>query len=224
MRDKLLTTWSQNVHFAGKKKGVGLDILRGSAMDNFVPTSDAIDARTDPQTGLPSRVALQEDVRRRLAEAQRHGNRLSVILIRIGSLGELLGRGESSGNLVLRACTQFFVAATREMDLVTRYDVDVFGIELPGAALMDAVTVAKRLKGHIESCPLQLLDEKLTFRISVGAAEAQPGEETKSLLKRAEEALQASVSSINNHVQLHNGISVESAVQKTDQRPILAAR
>ncbi len=194
-------------------------------MDKSMPKAVGADMRTDQQTGLPSRVALQEDVRRRLAESQRHGNRLSIILIKVGSLYDLMTRrGEATGKLVLKACTQFFTAAAREMDLVVRYDVDVFGIELPGAALMDAVTVAKRVKGHIESCPLQLLDEKLTFRISVGAAEAQPGDEMPALLTRAEEALQVSTASIGNCVHLHNGISVESSIQRADQRAVLTTR
>ncbi len=78
------------------------------------PMLRAVDARTDAQTGLPSRAALEEDLRRRLAESQRHGNRLSLVLIKIGSLRELMERSsDGSEKLVLRACTHFFVAAAR---------------------------------------------------------------------------------------------------------------
>ncbi len=108
------------------------------------------------------------------------------------------------------------------MDLVARFETDVFAIELPGAALVNAVNVARRLKSHIESCPLQLMDEKLTFRISVGCAEAQPGEEVTSLVSRAEEAMVASCESMGNHVHMHNGISVETAIQKSQAASALA--
>jgi diguanylate cyclase len=189
------------------------------------PAALATDARTDAETGLPSRAAFQEDIRRRLAEAQRHGNRLSIMLIKVGSLAELFDRrGDSAGNLVLRACTQFFTAAVRDMDLLARYDRDVFGIELPGTALADAVTVGKRIKGHIESCPLQLMDEKLSFRICVGVAEAQPGDDLASLIERTEKALQAGLAAVGNHVHFHNGISVESTAPQSMTRAAVMTR
>jgi diguanylate cyclase len=186
-------------------------------MDSTLPVPGASDTRTDVQTGLPSRWALQEDMRRRLAEAQRHGNRLSLLLIKIGGLAELMARErDPKEKIVLKACTQFFTAAAREMDFVARYDKDVFAIELPGCALVNAVGVARRLKGHIESCPLQLLDEKLSFRLNIGTAEAQPGEDVASLIGRAEDAMAASIAAIRNEVQMHNGISIEPATAKTE--------
>jgi diguanylate cyclase (GGDEF)-like protein len=182
----------------------------GLAMDTLNPT----DSRTDPQTGLPSRAAFCEDLRRRLSESQRYGNRLSIVLVNIGNLDMLVAlRGEAAGNLVIRACTKFFVAATREMDLVARLGQYLFAVELPTAALMDAVKVATRLKAQIESCPLQLMDAKVCFQLTIGVAEAHPGENDEALLARAEEAQRASALSPFKHVHFHDGAAVESAFE-----------
>jgi diguanylate cyclase len=182
------------------------------------------DSRTDLQTGLQSRLAFCEDIRRRLAESQRHGNRLSVVLVNIGNLDTLIAcRGEEAGSLVLRACTKFFVAATREMDLVARWDKYMFAIELPTAALMDAVKVASRLKAHIESSPLQLMDAKLCFQLTMGVAEAHPNENQEDFIARIEAAQRASGMSPFKHVYYHNGISVESAAEVSARMAAAAA-
>jgi diguanylate cyclase len=182
------------------------------------------DSRSDLETGLPSRVAFCEDVHRRLAESQRHGNRLSVVLVNIGNLDTLIAcRGEEAGNLVLRACTKFFVAATREMDLVARWDKYMFAIELPTAALMDAVKVASRLKAHIEASPLQLMDAKLCFQLTMGVAEAHPNENQEDFIARVEAAQRMSHANPFKHVYYHNGISIESAAKVSANMAAAAA-
>ncbi len=107
------------------------------------------------------------------------------------------------------------------MDLVARCDKDIFAIELPGCILMNAAAVARRLKAHIESCPLQLLDDSLTFRLNIGVAEAQPGESVASLMARVEQAMAASITAIRNEVQMHNGISIEPATAKSGGSALL---
>jgi diguanylate cyclase (GGDEF)-like protein len=130
--------------------------------------------------------------------------------------------GEPAGDLMLRACTDFFVAARREMDLVARFDSDVFAIGLPGTFLLDAVKVGSRLKTQIENCPLQIADMKTRFTIAVGVAEAQPAEDLVSFLGRTEQAQQASSKSADARVHHHNGTTIEPAPQSNKvQRSIL---
>ena len=178
------------------------------------PEAPAGQLRTDVQTGLPNRTAFCEDIHRRLAEAHRLGNRLSLMLIKVDNLGDLvLQHGPILGDLVLRTCTQFLSAAMRDMDLVARYTNDVFGIILPGTALVHATGAGERLRSAIENCPLRLLDRDIRFSISAGVAEAQPGEDLVSFMTRTEAAQNASLAAGGNKVHFHTGISVETLPQ-----------
>ncbi|HEY2881256.1 MAG TPA: GGDEF domain-containing protein [Pirellulales bacterium] len=187
------------------------------------PVEDAVDAddrRTDLQTGLPNRTAFCEEIRRRLAEVQRHGNRLSLMLVKVDDLDMLMhGHGGNLADLVLRTCTQFLTAAMREMDMVARYDQDVFGIVLPGTALIHATGASERLRVAIEHCPLKVGAKDVRFTISAGLAEAQPGEDFMTFLSRAADAKNTAQGSGGNKVRFHTGISIDSLPE-----PVAAAK
>jgi diguanylate cyclase len=168
------------------------------------------DGRTDLQTGLPNRTAFCEDIRRRLAETKRHGNRLSIILVKVDNLNQhAADHGTPIQELILRTCTQFLSAAMRDMDLVARHDTDSFAIALPGTAVVYASAAAERLRAAIQRCPLQLHDQKFCFTVSAGAAECVADEDLIAFMSRAEEALQTSVSRGGNRVHFHTGNSIE---------------
>jgi len=168
------------------------------------------DFRTDSLTGLPNRTAFCEDIRRRLSESQRHGNRLSLMLVRIDNLDELESQHDTETRLlVVRTCARFLCAATREMDLVARYGEDTFGILLPSTALVNAARVGERLRGAIEYYTVKLAAGSIQFTASIGVDEAQPSEDLGSLLARADLAQQASLASGGNRVHYHTGTAVE---------------
>jgi diguanylate cyclase len=173
--------------------------------------SSSADLRTDHQTGLPNRTAFCEDIRRRLSEAQRHGNRLSLMLLNVDRFDDIVARhGAHAGDLVLRTCTQFLTAAMREMDVVARYQNEVFGIILPGTALGHAAGAGDRLRAAIEHCPLRLNDKDIRFTISAGVAEAQPSEDLVSFITRTEAAKTAAARDAGNKVRFHSGLTVEA--------------
>ncbi|HTQ40619.1 MAG TPA: GGDEF domain-containing protein [Pirellulales bacterium] len=172
------------------------------------------DGRTDNQTGLPNRTAFCEDIRRRLSEAQRHGNRLSLMFVRIDSFDALASRhGAAAADLILRTCVQFLSSVMREMDFVARYQTDVFGIILPGTTLAQAAGAGDRLRVAIECCPVLLADKNIRFTVSAGVAEAQPGEDLVSFITRTEAAKTAACRGGGNKIRCHNGLTVEAPSQ-----------
>ena len=178
------------------------------------PWHDPADARTDSLTGLPNRMAFCEDVRRRLAELQRHGNRLSLAMVKLDNVDELTAQHDAqTRDTVLRSASRFINFSVREMDVVARYDEDVFAILLPGTALMQAASAGARLRSSIEYCELNVTAIPIHLTASIGVAEAQPGEDIGCFLARAEAAQRASTAAGGNVVHFHTGTSVEVFVR-----------
>src|SRR5262245_2616056 len=171
--------------------------------------SDQADFRTDPLTGLPNRTAFCEDVRRRLSELQRHGNRLSLAMVRLDSMDELVARyGAPTRDDVLRSAARFLNFSVREMDVVARFSDEVFAILLPRTALMQAAGAGARLRTAIENCQMNVTMVPLHLTASFGVSEAHPGEEIGNFLARAEAAQRASTVAGGNAVHFHTGTSI----------------
>jgi len=167
------------------------------------------DFRTDPLTGLPNRTAFCEDVRRRLSELQRHGNRLSLAMVRLDNLDELVARyGAQTRDDVLRSAARFLNFSVREMDVVARFSDETFAVLLPGTALMQAAGAGARLRAAVENCQMNITAVPLHLTASFGVSEAHPGEEIGNFLARAEAAQGASTVAGGNAVHFHTGTSI----------------
>jgi diguanylate cyclase len=159
---------------------------------------------------LRSRTAFCVDLGRRLAEWDR-GIPLSVILVQVDHYSEIAAEhGQHAADLVLRTTAQFLTAVTRDMDLVAEYDVAVFAVQLPGAELANAITVAERLREAVARCVLAADHGSLRYTISLGGAEAMDGDKTERLLRRAGEALDAATRAGGNASYFHNGFWSET--------------
>jgi len=187
--------------------------LRGRKIASLAQSSardsDQADFRTDPLTGLPNRTAFCEDVRRRLSELQRHGNRLSLAMVRLDNLDELVARyGAQTRDDVLRSASRFLNFSVREMDVVARFSDEAFAILLPRTALMQAAGAGARLRAAIENCQVNVTAVPLHLTASFGVSEAHPGEEIGNFLARAEAAQRASTVAGGNAVHFHTGTSI----------------
>jgi diguanylate cyclase (GGDEF)-like protein len=168
------------------------------------------DPRTDNQTGLPSRAAFQEDLHRRLALSHRFGTRLSALLIKVDGMGEFIEENCIGSDVVMRAYSQFVRADVRDMDLVARYDSDAFGLMLPATELVYAAGVGERIRRSVQGNPIQLPIGTASLTVSIGVAEAQKGDDVKSLLERSASALRIALADGGNRVRFHTGISIEA--------------
>ncbi|HEY5311401.1 MAG TPA: GGDEF domain-containing protein [Pirellulales bacterium] len=166
----------------------------------------------DALTKLPDRHALFEELDRRIAEAHRNDTGVSLILADIDELQILNDtRGLDTGDVVLRAVTQFLSAALRAMDMIARYDGDRFALVLPGTRLDPAMEIAERIRSAIGVCKLRVGDSDIRFTISTGVAQALAPDDSESLMRRSTAALHAAKAAGRNCTHFHNGQQTEAA-------------
>ena len=102
-------------------------------------------ARTDPLTGLPNRRAFDEEIARRLAEFERKGTPLSVVLIDIDRFKRLNDAyGHLAGDEVLKAVSERLRRCLRDIDTVARIGGEEFALLLPDTRGRDALLPAER--------------------------------------------------------------------------------
>ena len=157
---------------------------------------------------------------RRLAEWRRGGATPSVIMIRIDDFPEILRQfGARAGGMALKATAQFLNAAIRDMDLVGHYETATFAVLFPGTWLANVIAIAERLRDAIAKCSMPTDRGQLKFTVSVGGAKAMETDDTKRLLQRAEESLDAAHESGGNCSMFHNGAwseTVSAAMERTE--------
>ncbi len=209
------------VHDGSRIEPIGSALAVVGAEDSSASPADSADdalhaeaiagePRTDAQTGLPNRTAFCEEVRRRLAESHRYDSVLSLLLVKIDQFAGIGNKhGDAAVEHVLKAVSQFLTAGMREMDLVARYNVDEFGVLLPGTPLKQAIGVAERFRAAVARSPLRSKDFELRITVSAGLAEIGRVDDSASLLKRAEAALRASVKAGCDSTHFHNGHTIE---------------
>lgn len=195
----------------GRNCGYWHDGIESHPMKTYsLPTVDSKEAipptrvefredRRDRIVGVSDRATFQRDVDRRIAEWSRGGATLSILLVEIDeydAIREL--RGDKAREVVTRAASQFLKSAMRDMDHIARYRDRCFGLLLPGAEVTEASSVAERLRTAVEHCSLPIDGAKVTFTVSLGAAEVAENDTDATLLSRAESSLEAARESGGN--------------------------
>jgi diguanylate cyclase len=169
----------------------------------------------DLMTGLPDRHVLFTSLDQRLAECQRSGGHVSLILADIDELQALNEKhGLETGDVVLRAVTQFLTATLRQMDLIARYDGDRFALMLPATTLDQTVQTAERIRTAVSLCKLRVADADVRFTVSMGVAAYVAGDDSESLVRRAGVALNVSKQGGRNATNFHDGTTTHTAIQE----------
>ena len=168
--------------------------------------SHACEARTDALTLLPNRRAFDEELARRIAEANRLDRHLCAVMIDIDRFKHLNDQfGHPAGDEVLQTVGGVLGRAIRQMDLVARYGGDEFAALMPASSFEEARYGARRIRNVIENAVVHFGDRTLQVTASIGLAERLPGEDGLSLIKRADNALYASKKAGRNCIHWHDG-------------------
>ena len=168
--------------------------------------SHASEARTDALTSLPNRRAFDEELCRRIAEADRADAKLFAIMIDVDDFKRLNDRwGHQAGDKALKAVGRLLAAVAGPMDLVARYGGDEFTSLMPASSLADTVRAVRRIRDTLKRAALDVAGQTVDVTVSIGCAERVPNEDGATLVKRADEAMYAAKKAGKNCAYWHDG-------------------
>jgi diguanylate cyclase (GGDEF)-like protein len=161
---------------------------------------------SDIQFGLPCRGNFCQQVRNRIAEWKRGGPTFSVLLIEVSRQDITDGMsnpGEYREAMV--AVSRFLTMSAREMDVVGHYAPGCFAMMLPTAELVNAIRVAERMREGFCRFNATLPGELSLLRLSIGAVQVTKKDDTLTIFRRAEEALDIAERRGGDRVYYHDG-------------------
>jgi diguanylate cyclase len=176
------------------------------ASSSETPGNISVPQDSPAQDNFFSRSIFCQQVRFRTAEWKRGGSIFSVLLIEVNEYGLNSSSPSQQWNSVaMQAAISYLASSAREMDVLGYYASGCLAMLLPTAELVDAIHVAERLReGFLLANPMQD-DEQIRLALSVGVVQVMDLDDSISVLKRAEEALDAAVRRGGDRVYYHDG-------------------
>ena len=151
----------------------------------------ALEAGTDPLTGLPNRRAFERRIAHLIAATNRTSRPLSVVLFDIDNFKRVNDTlGHAVGDTILVWVADVVRLHLRTDDLVARYGGEEIVLALPGADERMAATVAERIRSAVERHGVLVELEYEPITISAGVATATCGDFAfDRIFDQADEAL-----------------------------------
>ena len=166
------------------------------------------DVLTDGLTSIANRRAFEFELTRRLAQWQRDGTPLTLMMLDIDHFKKFNDRyGHPAGDAILKGVAQVLQTTVRKADLVARFGGEEFVILLPGIALSEAKDIADRIRSLIEMQRFAFSGLTLRVTTSLGFAQMSSEDDPESFTKRADAALYSAKEAGRNCVFFHNGKS-----------------
>jgi diguanylate cyclase (GGDEF)-like protein len=191
----VLEVWSKaEAHFTSEDLGfLALLAMLAAGMIRNAEHLETLIFR-DPLTHVYNRGYLEDQLQREIERYKRINEPVAFLMIDVDNFKEVNTRfGHPVGDLVLSALGHLLEDKVRQIDVVSRYGGDEFGIILPDTIGEHAVLTAERLRSVVEShdfsagCPA-LGD--MTVTISIGGAICPDDAVTKEdLMEKADKAL-----------------------------------
>jgi diguanylate cyclase (GGDEF)-like protein/PAS domain S-box-containing protein len=148
-------------------------------------------AFTDPLTGLPNRLVLDDRLRHAIATSRRQKQRFALMFLDLDHFKSINDTyGHLVGDAVLRCVAGRLQYVLRDSDTVARIGGDEFIIVQPNiGATSDVFDLSRRLLAAFEK-PLVIEDREFTIGVSIGIAiYPDDAADASSLLERADAAL-----------------------------------
>jgi diguanylate cyclase len=135
---------------------------------------------------LPDQTAFALELQRRISEAQRFGNPLTVMYLKVVGFKALEREfGSTLGDMLLDSVGQFVGGTLRDMDLLGRAEPGEFMVMLPGSSERDAAVVGNRIQSALANCAIPLGGTRITLQVSLGITEVEPADDANQFVDRA---------------------------------------
>jgi diguanylate cyclase (GGDEF)-like protein len=161
-------------------------------------------ARLDYLTGIYNRGAIEELAAGQIAQAQRHGTPLALMVVDIDHFKRINDElGHAAGDKALAATVTMIHGLLRAGDLIGRLGGEEFLVLMPDTDAVQARQAAERMRARVEAAPVAFLGIERPLTVSIGVAEyrAEDGG-FGPLLLRADRALYVAKRAGRNQVQL----------------------
>jgi diguanylate cyclase (GGDEF)-like protein/PAS domain S-box-containing protein len=147
-------------------------------------------ALTDPLTGLPNRLALDEHLRLALGRFDRHPGRGMLLFLDVDRLKEVNDRaGHAAGDLVLRTFASRLKDALRSGDTAARMGGDEFIALLPELDEADPIELIEHIR-DATTFELTVAGEHFAIAASIGAVTLDdPDASRAELVARADDRM-----------------------------------
>ncbi|MEO7711488.1 MAG: sensor domain-containing diguanylate cyclase [Gemmatimonadaceae bacterium] len=128
-------------------------------------------SRTDALTGLFNRMHFGEQLQRTLADADRSGQAVSLVLVDIDHFKRVNDTwGHEAGDAVLKHVARILQEGVRSEDVCVRYGGEEIAMLLAHTDTAHAVEIAERLRGRIEATVVRHAGAEISVTASFGVA------------------------------------------------------
>ena len=166
-----------------------LDYSRRSARNDLVEMARLYEraARTDDLTGLSNRRDMAQHLNQEFSRYERSGNHFSVILIDLDHFKQINDKyGHDAGDFVLTEFARLVRSTCRQSDLPSRWGGEEFLLLLPDTSLLQALSMAERLRRNVELHDFVHKGQRIPLTLSAGVCSISQFHAIEELLKQAD--------------------------------------
>ena len=147
-------------------------------------------AKVDPLTGIPNRLAYEERLEQEVARWKRFATPLVLVMWDIDLFKKVNDSfGHRAGDKVLRTIARTLESSIRETDFVARYGGEEFVQLMTGSSLEECLPVAEKIREAIKKTGFHFRDQSITITASCGLADFRDGDSVEQWFERADRAL-----------------------------------
>jgi diguanylate cyclase (GGDEF)-like protein len=152
-------------------------------------------------TGLPNRRAMLTELNREWSRYNRAGHLFSVVLMDLDYFKSINDRyGHDAGDRVLESFSALLKSACRESDLASRWGGEEFLILLPDTPLLDALSLAERIRHATEQESIIYEGQRIPLSLSAGVSSITQTTDLEDLLKQVDKNLYLSKEQGRNRI------------------------
>ena len=166
-----------------------LEAGRLRARNNLMDLAKAHEhaARTDELTGLANRRDMRNRLSMEFSRFKRSGHHFSVVLIDLDLFKRVNDNdGHDAGDMVLQQFSELTRTVVRQSDVAARWGGEEFLLLLPDTTLLQALTLAERLRSEVAATTFCHRGEILPVTISAGVCSISKANSVNELLKQAD--------------------------------------